>query len=254
MDVKDLNKSQLILLAILLSFITSIATGITTVTLMEQAPSSVTVPMNRVIQNTVERIVQVPGNTTTNTVVVKEEDLVVDAISTNQNSIFTITRDGQDLEGNTIELALGKGFVVSNNDIVVMDGSSVFQNSKIYVKNNSGKFQAELISTNTAGFAFLKIGAPIDPKDKLVYTLPDNGDLTKMKIGQKVLVFGGSLNSFIYDGNPDLKMTINKANSGSMVLDLDGKVIGIGLSGETNSFASIDKITTALKALDIKTP
>ena len=47
MDIKDLNKSQLILLAILLSFITSIATGIVTVTLMQQAPSSVTVPINR---------------------------------------------------------------------------------------------------------------------------------------------------------------------------------------------------------------
>ena len=56
MDIKDLNKPQLIMLAILLSFITSIATGITTVTLMQQAPSSVTVPINRVIKQTVEKI------------------------------------------------------------------------------------------------------------------------------------------------------------------------------------------------------
>jgi len=42
MDIKDLNKSQLILLAVLLSFVTSIATGITTVTLMQQAPASFT--------------------------------------------------------------------------------------------------------------------------------------------------------------------------------------------------------------------
>ena len=80
MDIKDLNKSQLILLAILLSFITSIATGIVTVTLMQQAPESVTVPINRVIQQTVEKIQQVEGKTTVQTVVVKEEDLVVDAI------------------------------------------------------------------------------------------------------------------------------------------------------------------------------
>mgnify|MGYP000753322008 CR=1 FL=1 len=56
MDIKDLNKSQLILLAILLSFVTSIATGITTVTLMQQAPASITIPINRVIRETVENI------------------------------------------------------------------------------------------------------------------------------------------------------------------------------------------------------
>jgi hypothetical protein len=62
MDVKDLNKPQLILLAILLSFVTSIATGITTVTLMEQAPSSVTVPINRVVRQTVEKVVPTEGS------------------------------------------------------------------------------------------------------------------------------------------------------------------------------------------------
>ena len=61
MDIKDLNKSQLILLAILLSFVISIATGITTVTLMEQAPSSVTVPVTRIVRETVEKVV--PGET-----------------------------------------------------------------------------------------------------------------------------------------------------------------------------------------------
>ena len=57
MDIKDLNKSQLLLLAVLLSFVTSIATGITTVTLMQQAPASVIVPVTRIVQETVEKIV-----------------------------------------------------------------------------------------------------------------------------------------------------------------------------------------------------
>ena len=88
MDIKDLNKTQLILLAVLLSFVTSIATGITTVTLMQQAPKSITTPINRVVQQTIEKIQQVEGKTVTQTVVVKEEDLVVDAIAKNKSSIF----------------------------------------------------------------------------------------------------------------------------------------------------------------------
>ena len=62
MDVKDLNKSQLILLALLLSFVTSLATGITTVTLMQQAPASVRTPITRVVRQTVEKIVPGPAS------------------------------------------------------------------------------------------------------------------------------------------------------------------------------------------------
>lgn len=56
MDIKDLTKTQLILLAVLLSFVTSIATGITTVTLMQQAPSSVTVPLTQIVRETVDKV------------------------------------------------------------------------------------------------------------------------------------------------------------------------------------------------------
>src|SRR3989344_9176427 len=116
MDIKDLNKSQLILLAVLLSFITSIATGITTVTLMQQAPASVTVPVNRVIRQTVEKIQQVEGKT--QTVVVKEEDLVVDAIAKNQGAVFALTKG----EGSAAFPA-GRAFAVSENGVIVADAT-----------------------------------------------------------------------------------------------------------------------------------
>src|SRR5450631_767788 len=109
MDIKDLNKPQLILLAVLLSFVTSIATGITTVTLMQQAPKSFTAPINRVVQQTIEKIQQVEGKTVTQTVVVKEEDLVVDAIAKNESAVFAITEEAQDLNFKTIEVPAGSG-------------------------------------------------------------------------------------------------------------------------------------------------
>ena len=140
MDVKELNKSQLILLAILLSFITSIATGIVTVTLLQQAPISVTTPINRVVQQTVEKITQIEGKPTVQTVVVKEEDLVVDAIAKNQSAIFTITKNGMDINGQFGEISAGKGFIVSNNDIIVADAGMVPGNETYFVKNSRGEF------------------------------------------------------------------------------------------------------------------
>src|SRR3989338_4605676 len=113
MDIKDLNKSQLILLAVLLSFVTSIATGITTVTLMQQAPTSFTAPVNRIIKQTVEKIQQVEGKTITQTVVVKEEELVVDAIAKNQSAVFSVMKETQDENFKTFEISAGRGFGIS---------------------------------------------------------------------------------------------------------------------------------------------
>jgi len=251
MDIKDLNRSQLIMLALLLSFVTSIATGITTVTLMQQAPQSVTVPINNVIRETVEKIVPVPGKNTVQTIIVKEEDLVVDAIAKNQSAIFSVTKEVTDLEGKVIEVSAGQGFVVSSDGVVVADASLVPGGQVYFVKNSSGKFKAEFIKQDASlkkGFAFLKIGAPLDEKDKLAFTLPIFGDLSKMKAGQKVLVLGSAILSFIFDGNKDLNLNITKSNGGSLVLDLDGEVLGIGLSNDLSSFASVSSILESLKS------
>ena len=216
MDIKDLNKSQLILLAVLLSFVTSIATGITTVTLMQQAPTSFTAPVNRIIQQTVEKI--------------------------------------QQLEGKTVEVSSGRGFAVSVDGITVVDGNLVPDKGVYYLKNDSGKFKADFVLLDKAGFSFLKAGAPLDEKNKLTFTIPTLGDLEKMKMGQKILVLGSSISSFIFEGNKDIKITVTKSNAGGLVLNLDGEVLGIALSSDTTSFASIKSITDALKGADTTTP
>ena len=251
MDIQDLNKSQLILLAVLLSFITSIATGITTVTLMQQAPTSFTAPVNRIIKQTVEKIQQVEGKTVTQTVVVKEEDLVVDAIAKNQSAVFSITKEIQNEDLTTSEISAGRGFVVSTNGniVVVVDASLVSDKGVYFVKNDSGKFKAEFVSTDKAGFSFIKIGAAVNGTDKLIFTVPTSGDLDKMKIGQKVIVLGNKISSSIFEGNKNVDISVTKSNAGGLVLDLDGNAIGIALFSDTSNFASIKTINDALVSL-----
>jgi len=242
MDVKELNKTQLILLAILLSFITSIATGITTVTLMQQAPVSFTAPVNRVIQQTIEKIQQVEGKTTVQTVIVKEEDLIVDAIAKNKSAVFSITKEIQDVDGKTIEVGAGRGFAVSTGGIIVVDGNLVPDKGVYYIKNDSGKFKADFILADNAGFSFLKIGSPLDEKNKIAFTVPVFGDLDKMKIGQKILVLGNSISSSIFEGNKNVDINVTKSNAGGLVLNLDGEALGIALFSDTTDFASINDI------------
>lgn len=85
MDIEDLTKFQIVLLVLLVSFVTSIATGIVTVSLLAEAPPGVTQTINQVVERTIETIVpsniSTPVKTKETTVVVKEEDLITDSIS-----------------------------------------------------------------------------------------------------------------------------------------------------------------------------
>src|SRR3989344_6866073 len=113
MDIQDLNKSQLILLAVLLSFVTSIATGITTVTLMQQAPDSVTVPITRVVRETVEKVV--PAAVIPNAALSPEQKKLLEdlkAIKPLTVNIF-VRKEGSE------DKILGTGLFLGNNRVVV---------------------------------------------------------------------------------------------------------------------------------------
>ena len=94
MDVEHLNRTQIILLTLLVSFVTSIATGIVTVSLLDQAPKEVTQTINRVVERTVERVVPEVGKQVATvketTLVVKEEDLITSSIEKNRTALVRI--------------------------------------------------------------------------------------------------------------------------------------------------------------------
>ncbi len=120
MDVKDLNKQQLILLAVLLSFVTSIATGITTVTLMQQAPDSVAVPITRIVRETVEKVV--PAAIPTQALSPEQKKLLEDLKAIKPLTVNLYLRK----EG-VPEKLLGTGLFLGNNRVVV---ASVIQEAK----------------------------------------------------------------------------------------------------------------------------
>lgn len=127
MDIKDLNKSQLILLAVLLSFVTSIATGITTVTLMQQAPESVTVPVTRIIRETVEKIVPAPAGAKTPALSAEEKKILEDLKAIKPLTVTLL------LKGETEDKILGTGLFLGDNKVVIASIIAEPKEGEVYV-------------------------------------------------------------------------------------------------------------------------
>ncbi|MES2023218.1 MAG: hypothetical protein V4439_00885 [Patescibacteria group bacterium] len=131
MDIKELNRTQMIMLALLLSFVTSIATGITTVTLMQQAPSSVTVPINRIVRETVEKVVPADTLNKIPALSTDQQQLLEDlkAIKPLTVSLFLkgMKDDGSD------DKILGTGLFLGNDKVVIASVISAPKEGEVYV-------------------------------------------------------------------------------------------------------------------------
>lgn len=167
MDIKDLNKSQLILLAVLLSFITSIATGITTVTLMQQAPASVTVPVTRIVRETVEKIVPVEIGAKAPAPALSAEDkkLLADLKAIKP---LTVTLY---LKGETEDTVLGTGLFLGENKVVMASVIPAPKEGELYVvKSVLGEQKVSKVTTERdftiVEFIDTEVIAPAIPGDE----------------------------------------------------------------------------------------
>lgn len=226
MDLEKLTKTQLILLALLVSFVTSIATGITTVTLMDQAPLFITQPITRVVQRTVEKII--PGETREvtliETVIIKEEDLIVEAINANRNTIVVISSlvDDEDLEDQQV---VGGGFIISRSGFVVTDSAFVSEEESYSITIGDDIFNIELITKNEEGFSLLKIALPDGQLELSSYA--NLISAKNLKEGQNVIALSGpsiSVSIGIISGFLNKDIVVEESSDGEIEEGLEGEL------------------------------
>lgn len=197
-DIKELNKTQLVLVTLLITFVVSIATGIVTVSLMQQAPKSVPQTINNVIQRTIEKVTTVPAPVTTttdtstkDTPILGDGDAVISiypidkptaevppvATPSTTSTPDTTTPTTNTTPENTTTTpettkALGQGIIISDMGLILVD-SSILTDSTVYkVILNKTDFDATILKKFSNGFSILKITPKkekeITPKDKVI--------------------------------------------------------------------------------------
>lgn len=270
--MEDLNKNQIVLLTLLVSFVTSIATGIMTVSLLQEAPIEVTRNINRIVEKTIETVT--PGivapqkPTEVTTVVVKEEDQIVDSINKNIKSIVRI--EEKDSETGIVDF-YGIGLVISKEGVVGADKKTI-SSQNVYTGTMSDGTEFVLTPTGVSKDTNFILFKPIlsektgtstttPAKPAYVFT-PAVFGANEPKLGQTLIGLGGSVKNSVVVGRvvsldmKDLKVgstttqyltTIDTDIStkglvnGSPVFNLSGDVVGVKLtSNPLGSFTPIN--------------
>ncbi|MDO8522154.1 MAG: hypothetical protein Q7S08_02610 [bacterium] len=277
MDIEHLSKSQIVLLTLLVSFVTSIATGIVTVSLMEQAPPSIAQSVNRIVERTVEKVV--PGGQTAavvtreKTVVVKESDLISQAVErVNPSVVRLYTRD-------SASVFLGFGVVVDASGAIASDSDIFGENADAEIELSDGARVRAFVTARDAGSgtAFLQPATTSADGKALVWKSAAVA-LQQPVLGQTVIAFSGKNISRIADGIVtaliprvesadaaragviDTGISADAILPGSMLLNTDGEVVGISTgvsrsvseSGFISASALIKSVSSGAPVLDKK--
>jgi S1-C subfamily serine protease len=253
MDIEQLTKMQIVLLTLLVSFVTSIATGIVTVTLVDQAPPAVTQTINRVVERTIESVVPedkqgaVVGEVVTKEiikevqVVVRESDLVSDSVAKIGKSLVRIYTLNEQVGSGSEGKFLGLGLVISRDGLVVTD-STLVEPARFYVVKTAvgASYRARLKNESPArSTAVLEMSIPSG--EEVIFPPVAFADLATLKLGQSVAMLGGKernavsigiVSDFIegdIDGVETIKTSVNAqpAILGAPLIDLFGEVLGI---------------------------
>jgi len=261
MDIEELTKSQIVLLVTLVSFVTSMATGIVTVSLMDQAPTSVAQTVNRVIQQTIKEVAS-PDQTaavspvsTKKTTGAKPSDDVAGAIQLASPSIVRLySSDGTTFLGLGTILDM-KGDVVTDIAAVGDAGSvSIMLNGKVAVP------ASVTIRDTGTGIAFLSM-ATSSVATSTPVRVPMTLEATPLVLGQTVILISGEINTWVGSGlissiiptaagSTLVKTDISSDNVfyGSPLIDTSGSLVGISTSVSRAVSGSVFEPVTAIRA------
>lgn len=242
MDIEELSKSQLILLTILVNFVTSVATGILTVSLLDHAPAFVTQTVNRVVEHTIETVATAAPVVAVQHPAPSNQELVTAAIgaaATRAVAIYTA-------ETGTSTPALSIGTYLPKARVIVTAAQKNLPKEAL-VEFTTGAYVSASLARQGDGIAIY--GFADDAKLPKM-TSPTLVASSELKLGETALAIGsdGSASTGIVSRVADdgIHTTLPDIGTGSAVVDLSGNLIGISTGGSPGFLIATDLITKLL--------
>lgn len=246
MNIEELSKSQLILLTILVNFVTSVATGILTVSLLDHVPAVVTQTVNRIVDHTIETVAApaaviaapAPAPAPSN------QDLVTAALAAADARFVTIF-DGR-TGTSTPAIAIG-AYLPKTRAIVTAAQTALPKESLIEFPD--GSFVPASLSHAGQGIAIYGFADAA--------ALPAAGSpalvaAKDLKLGETALAIAadGSAATGIVSRVADdgIRTTLPETGAGSAAVDLSGNLIGIAAGGTAGLLIPTDQILALLTA------
>jgi len=244
MNIEELSKSQLILLTILVNFVTSVATGILTVSLLDHAPALVTQTVNRVVERTIETVAAAAPAAIIQAPAPSNQDLVtaaIGAVATRAVVIYA-AKTGTSTPAISVGTYIPKARAIATaaQDALPKEALVEFPGG-IYIP---ASLAHEGDGVTIYGFAddakLPKVNSPV---------LIAAGDL---KLGETALAIGadGSASTGIVArvGAKNIYTTLPDIGAGSAAVNLSGNLIGIGAGMTPGLLIPTNKITALLTA------
>jgi hypothetical protein len=230
MDIEELSKAQLLLLTVMVNFVVSIATGVLTVSLLDQAPIQVSEGVDRVVERTIQTIatpVQVvnPIKSITSTqtpAAPTTEQLMTSAIGDAAARTALIYKNSTSSPAIAYGTFLGKSRAVATANVEGLPKEAL-------IVFSDGSSARASISKTSASLVIYGFGDSTELPEVPASGLPDS---SKLKQGQTVLALTKEsaavtgIISKVSEAGVDTTLTDIPVGAGAV--SLSGQVIGIG--------------------------
>jgi hypothetical protein len=243
MNIEELSKSQLILLTILVNFVTSVATGILTVSLLDHAPATVTQTVDRVVDQTIESIAQSAPAAIIQAPAPSTEDLVTAALGADASRAIAIY-----VNTGTSTPAIAVGTYLPDARAVVTATQTTLPQQALIGFAGGLYFPASIAHQGNGVTIYGFANDAELPKA----TAPMLVSASNLKLGETALAIAadGSASTGIIAliGSDGVHTTLPDIGAGSAAVDLSGDLIGIAVGGTPGLLIPADTISALLNA------